>query len=87
MTCDVLACLRDTHCTSERPWDYGVDAMPRRRFSHAKSLQNSVYRIEYRPPAHVHVEYRMNVHKLTDVSKTIDERGATFDGPMHCSNM
>jgi hypothetical protein len=29
----------------------------------------------------------MNVHKLTDVSKTIDERGATFDGALHNSVM
>jgi hypothetical protein len=27
--------------------------------------------------------YRMNVHKLTDMSKTLDERAATFDGAMH----
>jgi hypothetical protein len=29
----------------------------------------------------------MNVHKLTDVSKTIDERAATFDGAIHNSVM
>ena len=65
-----------------------------------------MYRIEYTPPAHVHIEfvnpliynhlgalsalffrYRMNVHKLTDVGKTIDERAATFDGAVHNSIM
>ncbi len=29
----------------------------------------------------------MNIHKLTDVKKTIDERAATFDGAMHHSVM
>ena len=41
----------------------------------------------FTPPAHVHIEYRQNVHKLTDAAKTIDERAATFDGALHNSNL
>ncbi len=33
------------------------------------------------------IRYRMNVHKLTDVNKTMDEKAATFDGAMHNSVM